>query len=117
VFGPLHCKDLQAFQLTAEKVALSPTNEPAHSDHHTGGSTARCDGGMAGAAATAAAAMRSSSRDPRVNMFEVLSEERAQLCLTLAEGADTVNVYLAARAESWPVGMVPGFSTVQASEC
>lgn len=46
-------------------------------------------------------------------MFEVLSEERAQLCLTLAEGADTVNVYLAPRAESWPVGMVPGFCTVQ----
>lgn len=50
-------------------------------------------------------------------MFEVLSQEGAQLCLTLAEGADTVNVYLGARAESWPVGMVPGFCTVQVRYC
>lgn len=48
-------------------------------------------------------------------MFEALSRERVQvqLCLTLAEGADTISVYLAVSKEAWPVGMVPGFCTVQ----
>lgn len=48
-----------------------------------------------------------------VDMFQALSEERVQLCLTLAEGADRISVYLAVGAEAWPVGMVPGFCTVQ----
>lgn len=46
-------------------------------------------------------------------MFEALSKERVQLCLTLAEGADRVSVYLAVSAGAWPVGLVPGFCTVQ----
>ena len=48
-------------------------------------------------------------------MFEALSNERVrvQLCLTLAEGEDTICAYLAVSAGAWPVGMVPGFCTVQ----
>lgn len=64
------------------------------------------------AAAAAAAAMRSSS-GLDVDMFEALSQERVQLCLTLEQGADRISVYLGVCAEAWPVGMVPGFCTVQ----
>lgn len=46
-------------------------------------------------------------------MFEVLSEERVQLCLTLEHAADKISVYLGVTPEAWPVGMVPGFCTVQ----
>lgn len=46
-------------------------------------------------------------------MIEALSKERVQLCLSLAGGADRISVYLAISAEAWPVGMVPGFCTVE----
>ncbi|CAM9210784.1 unnamed protein product [Ectocarpus sp. 12 AP-2014] len=53
------------------------------------------------------------STTSEVDMFEVLSEERVQLCLTLEHAADNISVYLGVSPEAWPVGMVPGFCTVQ----
>lgn len=70
----------------------------------------------AAAAATGAADLEVAtrkSRGLRVDMFEALSQERVQLCLTLGQGVDRISVYLGVCAESWPVGMVPGFCTVQ----
>ena len=48
-----------------------------------------------------------------VDMFDVLSRTKMQLCLTLEEGVDRVCVYLGLRRECWPAGMIPGYSTVQ----
>ncbi|CAN0343117.1 unnamed protein product, partial [Ectocarpus sp. 8 AP-2014] len=53
------------------------------------------------------------STTSEVDMFEVLSEERVQLCLTLEHATDKISVYLGVSPEAWPVGMVPGFCTVQ----
>lgn len=80
-------------------------------------STAKLKDGATAAATVAAAAEEAAamrrSRGLDVGMFEAMSKERVQLCLTLEQGADRISVYLGVCAEAWPVGMVPGFCTVQ----
>lgn len=48
-----------------------------------------------------------------LDMFQKVSERGLQLCLTLAQGVDRVSVYAGICAESWPPGMIPGYSVVQ----
>lgn len=50
---------------------------------------------------------------PKVDMFEMLAKERLQLSLTLEQGVDRISVYTDICKESWPAGMVPGYSMVQ----
>lgn len=47
------------------------------------------------------------------DMFERMADHGLQLCLTLAQGADRISVYTGVCAESWPPGMIPGYSLVQ----
>lgn len=48
-----------------------------------------------------------------VDMFKNVIGQKMQLCLTLQEGTDRICAYVGVGRESRPVGMVPGFSTVQ----
>ncbi|CAM9484058.1 unnamed protein product, partial [Laminaria digitata] len=77
-------------------------------------STSTTFGAGAGAARTGqkvAAGNRTESGS--VDMFDMLSRTKMQLCVTLEQGADRVCVYLSLRRECWPAGMIPGYSTVQ----